>query len=379
MSISSQTSIQVPFVDFGHMHAELKEPLLAEFADLIDSGAFINGPAVREFEARFAEYSRADHCVGMASGLDALRLSLLAAGVGPGDEVVVPAQTFIATVEAVSQTGATPVLAEVSESDWCLDPAAAEGVISSRTRAVLPVHLYGQLADMEAFGRIATERGVHVIEDAAQAHGAERAGIRAGETGLAGCFSFYPGKNLGAFGDGGACTTNDAGLVDRMVALREHGQVRKYEHEYIGYTARLDSLQALVLLRKLERLDAWNEERRAAAAGLLEGLEGVGDLRLPPVAPDSSPVWHLFVVRTADPTALADHLRERGVATGRHYPTPIHLTAAYRDLGHDAGDFPIAEALAAEGLSLPIFPGMSEQQVEAVVDGVRDYFDSARS
>ena len=376
---AAETSITVPFVDLSRMHAELKEPLLEEFAELIDSGAFINGPPVREFEERFAEYCGAPHAVGLSSGLDALRLALLAAEVGPGDEVIVPAQTFIATVEAVSQTGATPVLAEVSEVDWCLDPAAAEAVVSSRTRALLPVHLYGQMADMQAFSRIASERGLHVVEDAAQAHGAERDGIRAGSRSLAGCFSFYPGKNLGAFGDAGALTTGDRDLADRVVALREHGQLRKYEHEYIGYTARLDSLQALVLLRKLERMQEWTQQRQAAAAALLDGLDGVGDLRLPPVAPDSQPVWHLFVVRTADPTGLGDHLRERGVATGRHYPTPIHLTTAYSDLGHSEGDFPVAEALAAEGLSLPMFPGISEAQVDAIVGAVRDYFASARS
>jgi dTDP-4-amino-4,6-dideoxygalactose transaminase len=377
MAAHSDTTT-VPFVDLGLMHAPLKEALLEEFAEVIDSGAFVNGPAVARFETAFADYCRSTHCVALASGLDALRLVLEASGIGEGDEVVVPAQTFIATVEAVSQVGATPVLADVSEQDWCLDPAAAEAAVTGRTRALMPVHLYGQLADMRAFARLAADRELLLVEDAAQAHGAERDGLRAGEVAGGGCFSFYPGKNLGAFGDGGACTTGDAALRDRLLALREHGQVRKYEHEYIGYTSRLDTLQAIVLLHKLERLDAWNGERRAAARGLLEGLERVGDLRLPPVPAASDPVWHLFVVRTADPTALGDHLRERGVFTGRHYPTPIHLTTAYADLGHDEGDFPVAEALAAEGISLPMFPGMTEEQVARVVAAVRSYFDGGR-
>jgi dTDP-4-amino-4,6-dideoxygalactose transaminase len=375
-SQSSAEQVQVPFVRFDAMHAPIRDAVLEEIAALIDSGAFINGPPVKAFEERFAEYCDTPLCVGLASGLDALRLSLLAAGVGPGEEVVVPAQTFVATLEAVSQAGATPVLADVSESDLNIDPAAAEAAVTSRTRALLPVHLYGQMADMQRLQQVAAGRGLHLIEDAAQAHGATRDGLRAGSCSLAGCFSFYPGKNLGAFGDAGACTTSDQALADKLIALREHGQLRKYEHEYIGFTSRLDSMQAIPLLHKLELLDEWNEQRRTAAAGLLDGLEGVGDLRLPPVAEGSDPVWHLFVVRTADPEALAQHLRERGVATGRHYPTPVHLTAAYAHLGHAPGDFPVAEALAADGLSLPIFPGMSEAQVGAVVEGVRDYFES---
>jgi dTDP-4-amino-4,6-dideoxygalactose transaminase len=371
--------VRVPFVDFGAMHASLKDAFLEEVSDLVDSGAFINGPAVRRFESAYAEYCGTSRCVGLASGLDALRLSLLAADIGPGDEVVVPAQTFIATLEAVSQAGATPVLADVSEDDWNLDPGTAAAVVTERTRALLPVHLFGQMADMERLCALAAEHGLSVIEDAAQAHGAERDGHRAGRSGRAGCFSFYPGKNLGAFGDAGAVTTDDETLAERIVALREHGQLRKYEHEWIGYTARLDSIQAIALQLKLEHMGEWNEQRRAAAAGLAAGLAGAGDLVLPPVPAGSDPVWHLFVVRTADPMGLAEHLGERGVATGRHYPTPVHLTAAYEHLDHGPGDFPVAEALAAEGLSLPIFPGMSEEQVDAVVAGVRDYFDASAS
>jgi dTDP-4-amino-4,6-dideoxygalactose transaminase len=240
------------------------------------------------------------------------------------------------------------------------------------------VHLYGQMADMQALRALADRRGLAIVEDACQAHGAQRDGLRAGAGGLAAAFSFYPGKNLGAFGDAGALVTDDEELARRAIVLREHGQSAKYVHDVEGYTARLDSIQALVLLRKLALLDTWNEERRAAAAIYDAGLDGVGDLLLPPVARASDPVWHLYVVRTADPDGLALHLRERGVGTGRHYPHPPHLSPAYESLGHGPGSFPVAEALAAECLSLPIFPGIGEERLAAVVAAVADYFRRGR-
>jgi dTDP-4-amino-4,6-dideoxygalactose transaminase len=234
----------------------------------------------------------------------------------------------------------------------------------------MPVHLYGQLSDMRAL----VELGLPVIEDACQAHGATRDGIAAGELGLAAAFSFYPGKNLGAFGDAGALVADDERLVARVKALREHGQRAKYDHELIGYTARLDTIQAIVLARKLPLLDAWNAQRRAAAALYSDALAAVGDIDLPPVAPDSDPVWHLYVIRTGDPQALALHLREREIGTGFHYPEPAHLSQAYAGLGYAAGSFPVTEATAGRLLSLPIFPGITEAQIEAVVDGVKSYF-----
>jgi dTDP-4-amino-4,6-dideoxygalactose transaminase len=343
-------------------------------AELLDSGAFTNGPQVALFEDAFAAYCGTAHCVGTASGLDALRLALLAAGLEPGEEVVVPAQTFAATLEAVTQAGGRPVVADVRDDDYGLDPDSAAAALGPRTRFLMPVHLFGQMADMRSLGALAERHGLRIVEDACQAHGAQRDGVAAGSAGLAAAFSFYPGKNLGAFGDAGALVTDDEPLATRVRALREHGQRAKYVHDEEGYTARLDTIQALVLLRKLALLEEWNEERRAAAAFYDNELEGVGDLRLPQIAPRSEPVWHLYVVRTADPGALGAFLSERGVATGRHYPVPPHLSPAYAHLGHDRGAFPVAERLAEESLSLPLFPGIGEDQLAAVGDAVEDYF-----
>jgi dTDP-4-amino-4,6-dideoxygalactose transaminase len=368
------TSPHVPFVDLRAVHDGLKTRILADIADLIDAGSFANGPAVAEFEDAFAEWTGATRCVGLGSGIDALRLGLLAAGIEPGDEVLVPANTFIATAEAVTQAGGVPVLVDASEADYNIDVDAAGAAVGPRTRFLLPVHLYGQMADMAGLARLAEARGLRIIEDACQAHGATRDGLRPSEESLAAAFSFYPGKNLGAMGDAGALTTDDAELDRRTRALREHGQRAKYRHELIGYTARLDTIQALVLLRKLPFLDVWTDARRAAAAFYAEALDGIGDLRVPPVPEGSDPVWHLYPVRTADPEALADFLRGRGIATGRHYPEPIHLSQAYAGLGHGPGAFPVAEALASELLSLPMFPGISQAQLEAVAEAAADFF-----
>jgi dTDP-4-amino-4,6-dideoxygalactose transaminase len=364
----------VPFLDLGLLHRDLKAEIVGEISELVDSSAFTNGPQVRELETAFAAYCGTAHTVGLASGLDALRLGLQAAGIQRGDEVVVAANTFVATLEAVTQAGGKPVVVDAAEEDYNLDPAAVEAALSERTRFLMPTHLYGQLADMRTLVQIAERRGLAVIEDACQAHGASRDGIRAGAGGLASAFSFYPGKNLGAFGDAGALVTDDAELADVVRALREHGQRRKYVHDLEGWTARLDTIQAIVLLRKLPHLDSWNAERREVAAAYSERLAGVGDLRLPPVPDGSEPVWHIYAVRTAEPDRLAGFLRERGVGTGRHYPDPVHLSPAYAWLGHKRGEFPVAEALAREVLSLPMFPGMTEQQIEAVVRGISDYF-----
>ena len=337
----------------------------------METCAFVNGPAVARFEEAFAAETGVARCVGMSSGLDALRIALIAAGLEQGEEVIVPAMTFVATLEAVTQAGGVPVVADIQEDDLNLDPDAAAAAVTGRTRFVLPVHLYGQLADMGRLGSL----GLPLIEDACQAPGAVRDGLRAGTGGIAAAFSFYPAKNLGAMGDAGAIVTESDELADRGRALREHGQRRKYEHETEGFTARLDTIQAIVLLRKLPLLERWNDERRAIATQYLEALEGVGDLRLPPVPAGSEPVWHLFVVRTAEPELLAAYLTERGVQSGRHYPLPVHLTEAYAHLGLAEGSFPVAEALARQCLSLPIFPGMREDEVEHVVAAVKAFFD----
>ena len=364
----------VPFLDLGLLHRDLKAEIVEEIAELVDSSAFTNGPQVREFEAAFAAYCGTEHCVGLASGLDALRLGLQAAGLEAGDEVVVAASTFVATLEAVTQAGGRPVVVDATDEDYNLDPGALEAALTERTRFLMPTHLYGQLADMRSLMEIAERRGLTILEDACQAHGASRDGIAAGTAGLANAFSFYPGKNLGAFGDAGALVTDDEELAARVRALREHGQTRKYVHEIEGWTARLDTIQAIVLRRKLPLLDRWNGERRAVAAKYDERLAGIGDLRLPPVPDGSEPVWHIYAIRTAAPEELAGFLRERGIGTGRHYPDPVHLAPAYGFLGHERGEFPVAEALASEVLSLPMFPGMTEQQVDTVVAAIADYF-----
>jgi dTDP-4-amino-4,6-dideoxygalactose transaminase len=361
---------RVPFLDLAPQHRGLKAEILGDLADLVESGAFTNGPAVAEFEQVFSAYAGVRRCVGVASGLDALRLALIAGGLQRGDEVVVPALTFAATFEAVTQAGGVPVPADVSLADYTIDPAAAASATGRRTRFILPVHLYGQLADVAAL----TTFNVPLVEDACQAHGAARDGFRAGTAGVAAAFSFYPGKNLGAFGDAGALVTNDDMLAGLATALREHGQRAKYRHDREGYTARLDTVQAAVLLRKLPRLDGWNDERRQVAAEYGERLAEVGDLRLPPVPEGSEPVWHLYAVWTEQPAALAAFLDERGVQTGRHYPEPPHLSAAYARFGWRPGAFPVAEDLAAHLLSLPIFPGMTEEQMDAVVRSVEEFF-----
>jgi dTDP-4-amino-4,6-dideoxygalactose transaminase len=367
----------VPFLDLGAMHAGLKEEILEDVAALVDSSAFTNGPAVAEFERAFADWCGTAGCVGLASGLDALRLGLIALGLEAGDEVLVPANTFVATFEAVTQAGGRPVPVDVTELDYNLDVDAAAAAVSERTRVLLPVHLYGQLADLRAVAALAGRAGLEVLEDACQAHGAERDGVRPGAS-FPAAFSFYPGKNLGAFGDAGALTLPDDRLVAPMRALREHGQYAKYRHEIEGWTARLDTIQAHVLLRKLPHLERWNAERRHAARLYGQALAGLGDLRLPPVPEGSDPVWHLYEVRTADPDGLGDFLRERGVGTGRHYPQPAHLSNAYGWLGYGEGSFPVTEALARELLSLPIFPGMTEAQVERVAGSIAEYFARGR-
>ena len=365
---------RVPFVDLGPVTVPLRDEIVADFTDLLERGAFVNGPEVAEFEDQFALYCGTRQCVGTASGLDALRLGLLAAGIEPGDEVIVPANTFVATFEAVEQAGGIPVAVDVSEADYNLDVSLAGSAVTARTRFILPVHLYGQLADMRAVGELAAARGLRVVEDACQAHGAERDGIRAGTAGLATGFSFYPAKNLGAVGDAGALVTGDDEVAHRARALREHGEVEKYRSLYVGYTARLDTLQAIVLSHKLPLLDAWNAQRTQVAERYTAALNGVGDLRLPPRPAGSTPVWHLYVVRTADPEALRGFLAQDGVSTGRHYPEPAHLSGAFGRLGGGRGSFPVAEALADELVSLPIYPGISEEQIEIVTDSVRRFF-----
>jgi dTDP-4-amino-4,6-dideoxygalactose transaminase len=364
----------VPFVDLVPTTEAVRAEFLDRVVGLLDRGAFVNGPEVERFEKEFAAYCGVRCCVGTGSGLDALRLGLLAAGIRPGDEVIVPAQTFIATFEAVTQAGGTPIVVDVAESDYNLDVAAVEAAVGSRTRFLLPVHLYGQLSDMTSLRKIASDHSLFVLEDACQAHGAVRDGLAAGKAGDAAAFSFYPTKNLGAFGDAGALVTDHEDLARLTRALRQHGEVSKYRSVQPGYTARLDALQALALTLKLPYLDAWTADRKLAAGFYSRALEDVGDLVLPPVPAGSDPAWHLYVVRTGAPEALATFLRARGIATGRHYPEIPTASAAYSGLGFGDGAFPVAESLAREGLSLPIFAGISQAQLERVVAAIVEYF-----
>jgi dTDP-4-amino-4,6-dideoxygalactose transaminase len=365
----------VPFLDLWRMHEPVAAQLLVDMEQLVESGAFINGPSVSSFERAYAAYCGSAHCIGLASGLDALRLGLIASSVKRGSEVIVSASTFVATFEAIEQAGAIPVPVDVSDYDLQIDVEAVRASIGPRTEAVVPVHLYGQMADMREIVATAGTNGLFVLEDACQAHGASRDGLGAGAGGHAGAFSFYPGKNLGAFGDAGALVTDDQSLASQVRALREHGQSSKYRHDVSGYTARLDSLQALVLERKLQLLDAWNVDRKRVATAYLNALSGIEGLDLPPAVPESEPVWHLFTVRSAKRDQLQRHLASLGIATGIHYPEPPHLTAAFEFLGYGPGAFPVAESVARTTLSLPIFPAMRDDEIERVTIAVRAFFE----
>jgi dTDP-4-amino-4,6-dideoxygalactose transaminase len=360
----------VPFLDVAAGYRELKLKIDNAVSNLLNKGHFILGDELNSFEDEFAEYLGVRHCVGVANGLDALRLSLLSAGIGPGDEVIVPSNTYIATWLAVSQVGATPVPVEPSPHTFNIDPALVETAITARTAALLPVHLYGQPADMGRLLDISARHGLFLLEDAAQAHGARYSGTHVGAIGDAAAWSFYPSKNLGCFGDGGAVTTDDDQLADRVRLLRNYGSRRKYENEVIGYNSRLDDLQATVLRIKLRHLDEWNQRRSALAKRLSEDLAEL-ELTLPVVPDYADPVWHLFVVRSAKRDQLLKDLENSGVATQIHYPIPPHMQQAYSGLGFKEGAFPISELIHSQVLSLPMGPHLDECQIDRVVNSVR--------
>jgi len=357
--------MKVPFLDLHAAYLELKPEIDASIARVLDSGWYILGPEVEAFEAEYAAYCEAEHAIGVANGLDALHLALLAMGVGPGDEVIVPSNTYIATWLAVSQCGATPMPVEPVDATYNIDPARIEAAITPRTKVILPVHLYGQPADLDPILAIARQHGLRVLEDAAQAHGARYKGRRIGAHGDAVAWSFYPGKNLGALGDGGAVTTNDPELADRIRVLRNYGSRVKYVNEVKGFNSRLDPIQAAVLRVKLRVLDEWNARRRGIAQRYLDGLAGSG-LVLPLVPEWAEPVWHLFVVRHPERTALVQRLNEAGVGTLIHYPVPPHLQAAYAEMRFEVGAFPVAERMAGEVVSLPMGGQMAAEGVEVI-------------
>ena len=371
---------KVPFVDLTRIHAPIKDQILQKIGSIIDRSAFVLGPEVEEFEKQFAAFVGSPHCVGVNSGLDALKLALQALQVGQGDEVIVPANTFIATALAASALGAKIVLVDAETKSYNMDPGKLKDAITPRTKAILPVHLYGQPADMGPIMEIAKARGIPVVEDVAQAHGSQYEGKTTGTFGAISCFSFYPGKNLGSIGEGGAVVTADEKLRDRVRVLRNVGQREKYHHELLGHNSRLHTVQAAVLSVKLPLLKAQNEQRARTAMKYHELLSSVVNsekITVPNIVQGRTHVFHLYVItcrKPSDRDALQKHLGAEGIQTGIHYPIPVHLSSCYSHLGYRAGSFPVTETLANSCLSLPIFAGMTDEEVGLVGQSVRKYF-----
>jgi len=364
--------MSIPLVDLKAQYRSIKGDIDAAVARVLENASFILGEEVEAFERAFAAYCGTTYAVGVSSGTDALQLALLACGVGPGDEVITTPYTFIATTAAISHVGGTPVFVDIDERSYNLDPARIEAAITPRTKAILPVDLYGQPADMDPIMEIAQRHGLRVIEDACQAVGARYRGRRAGSLGDAGCFSFYPAKNLGAAGDGGMLTTNDAEIAERVRNLRDHGRISKYSHGAIGYTYRLDGLQAAILGAKLGHLDDWNDARRAHAQAYNALLDGAGVI-VPQEAEGCRGIYHVYALRVPRRDDLLDYLRGQGIGASIHYPLPVHLQPAYAALGIPKGRFPISEACADSELSLPLYPEMTREQIEEVAAAVRSF------
>lgn len=358
--------LTVPFLDLKSQYRQHKAAFDGAMGAVIEAAAFAGGPWVERFEEEFAAYCGSTHAVGVANGTVALWMALLAMGIGPGDEVITVPSSFIATAEAISFCGAKTVFVDIQEADCNMDPALLKAAISSRTKAILPVHLFGHPANMEAILAIAQEHGIPVVEDAAQAHGARYQGKMAGSMGLAGCFSFHPVKNLGAFGEAGAVITNDGELAQKLQRLRDHGQIEKYRHEVIGWNGRMDGLQAAVLSTKLPFLEERNARRRQRAGWYFEQLGGIPDLVLPASLPEVEHAWHQFSVRIPCRDAVLAAMQGAGIGCSIHYPVPIHRQKAYHFLGLPEGSFPVAERSSREFLSLPIFPELTEEQVRTV-------------
>ena len=363
--------MKVPFVDLRLLHKEIEDELRLAFSKVVDSSSFILGPEVEAFENEFAEYCGAEHCVAVNNGTSALHSALVCLGIGPGDEVITVPHTFIATSEAITAVGATPVFIDIEPGSYCMDPKLIEPAITKMTRAILPVHLYGQMADMDRILAVGNAYNLPVIEDACQAHGAAYRGRRAGSLGFAGCFSFYPAKNLGACGEGGAVTTNNAALARRLRLWRDHGSARKYEHEFPGHNMRMEGIQGAFLRVKLRHLDRWNDLRSRAAEHYAHALRGF-PLVLPAAGPHRKEVFHLYVVQVEDRDSLRSRLTHVGIETGLHYPTPLHLQPAYRHLGYSRGCFPVCEQAATRVLSLPMYPGLSNEAIDYVASQVQE-------
>jgi dTDP-4-amino-4,6-dideoxygalactose transaminase len=367
--------MKVPFLDLKAQYKQIEHEILPMIKEAMENAMFIGGPNVEGFEKEFAEFCDTEYCVGVNSGTDALRFALMAVGVGAGDEVITVPNTFIATTEAISQVGATPVFVDVLPDTLTMDPQKLENYLKTRNtkhetrnrpKAVIPVHLYGQPADMDPILEIARANSVAVIEDACQAHGAYYKDSKVGALGAAGCFSFYPGKNLGAYGEGGAVVTADEEIAMKIRMIRDHGQQKKYHHELEGYNGRLDAIQAGVLRIKLNKLNAWNKARRTHAAFYDELLSDIPGVDFANVADFAESVYHLYVIMVDDRDNLQQYLADKGIATGLHYPLPLHLQKAYQHLGYKKGDFPVTEKSAARLLSLPMYPELTREQIDAI-------------
>ncbi len=363
--------MKVPFLDLKSHHAPLRAELNRAIAEVIDSSAFAGGPFVAKFEGEFAAFCETRHAVGLGNGTDALWLALLALGVGPGDEVITVPSTFMATAEAITYCGARPVFVDIDERTYTMDPEGLAGAVTSKTKAIIPVHLFGQPADLDPILKFARERGLPVIEDAAQAHDAEYKGRKAGSIADVGCFSFYPGKNLGALGEAGAVVTNDAELAEKIRVLRDHGQSRKYHHTMVGWNCRMDGIQGAALSVKLRHLSKGNERRRQIAAQYTEAFRDC-DVVTPWEADYAKHVFHIYALRFAERDAALQSLESAGVTCGIHYPIPVHLQEAYRHLGYRRGAFEISEKTSAEFLSLPMFPELTDAQIAHVIEAVQE-------
>jgi len=348
------------------------EEINGAIGDVIDSAAFAGGPFVTRFEEEFAVYCDCQHAIGVGSGTEALWLALLALGVGPGDEVITVPNSFMATAEAITYSGAKPVFVDIDERTYTIDPAGLDRAVTARTKAIIPVHLFGQPADMDPILQFARKRGLFVVEDAAQAHGAVYKGRKVGTLGDAACFSFYPGKNLGAFGEAGAVVTNNDELQEKVRILRDHGQIRKYFHTMVGWNGRMDGIQGAVLQVKLRYLEKGNKLRRSHAAHYDAALQKVEQIVIPFCPSNLTPVYHIYAIRVRNRDEVMHSLADKGIGSGVHYPVPIHLQEAYSSLGHGPGSFPIAEKCAAEFVSLPMFPELTSEQLDYVVQGVKE-------
>ncbi|MBK9292946.1 MAG: DegT/DnrJ/EryC1/StrS family aminotransferase [Oligoflexia bacterium] len=366
--------MKIPFVDLQSQLKPIRNQINEGINGVLDKCNFILGDDVKKFEDSFAKYCGAKYAIGISSGLDAIHLAMRALEIGEGDEVITQANTFIATALGITMAGAKPVLVDANESNFLMNVEQIEKAITPKTKAIMPVHLYGRMTDMTPIMKLAKKHDLHVVEDAAQSHGAQLFGARAGSVGAMGCFSFYPGKNLGCYGDGGMVVTNDPQLKDKVEALRNYGSIKKYHHPIVGFNNRLDTMQAAILNVKLPHLDAYNSARFEAAIKYNKALEGIGDLVLPEIPEKKSHVFHLYVLKTKKRDQLLEFLNNQGVQAGIHYPIPVHMHGAYAHLGYKTGSFPVSEKMASEILSLPMFPELNDVQIDYVKQKVKEFF-----